>query len=109
MNNYDVFAKLVVETRKKRGLTQKQLAENLGMSHRTILQIEGCRSNPKLETAILIAKCLDISMDAIVFTDKKAPTDLPKCVRDYFHSKSEAKAQKLIELCKTAESLNDIP
>ena len=50
MNNpLDEFGAKVRAEREARGLTQKQLAEKLGMSHRTVMQAEICRSNPKME------------------------------------------------------------
>lgn len=41
---------------KRQHLTQKQLAERLGMNLRTIIDLEICQSNPKFETVCLIAK-----------------------------------------------------
>ena len=62
MNNpLDEFGAKVRSEREVRGLTQKTLAEKLGMSHRTVMQAEICRSNPKFETVVLIARELNIS------------------------------------------------
>lgn len=107
MNNpLDEFGNQVRKKREARELTQKQLAEKLNMSHRTVMQAEIRRSNPKFETVVLLAQELDISLDALVFPETVAPNGVPKCVYDYFKGKTEAEAQKLIDLCKHIEALN---
>lgn len=107
MNNpLDEFGAKVRFEREVRGLTQKTLAEKLGMSHRTVMQAEICRSNPKFETVILLARELNISIDALVFPETTSPNSVPKCVYDFFKGKTDSEAQKLIELCKNIEALN---
>ena len=70
MNNpLDLFAWKVRSERKRQHLTQKQLAERLGMNPRTIIDLETCQSNPKFETVVLVAKELNISVDAAIFPE----------------------------------------
>ena len=70
MNNpLDLFAWKVRSERKRQHLTQKQLAERLGMNSRTIIDLETCQSNPKFETVVLVAKELNISVDAAIFPE----------------------------------------
>ena len=65
MNNpIDLFAWKVRSERKRRHLTQKKLAERLSMNSRTIIDLETGKSNPKFETVILLARELNISVDA---------------------------------------------
>lgn len=110
MNNpFEVFGHKVSEKRKEHNLTQKQLAEKLGMSHRTIMQIETYRSNPKFETVILLAQYLNISLDAAIFSAPPQVGAVPKCVLDYFNEKSGSEAELLIDLCKKAEELKHLP
>jgi len=104
-NPLDAFGMAVRTERAKRKLTQRKLAEKLGMSQRTIMEAEICRSNPKFETVVLLAKELGISLDAIVFPETSSPNTVPKCVYEFFKNKSETDAQKFIDLCKNAESL----
>ena len=62
MNNLlDSFASAMRSARIKRGLTQRALAERLNMSVRTIIEIERCRSSPKFETVMLLARELNVS------------------------------------------------
>lgn len=50
----------IKHSRKKAGLTQKELAENLGVSAAMIAQYETGKRNPKFETIKKIAKALNI-------------------------------------------------
>jgi len=99
----DLFAKELRKARKENNITQRQLAEKLNMSIRTIMEIENCKSNPKFETVITIARELNISLDSIVFGDLNT-NDISKPVIDFFSSKCEEEAQMYIEVCKTIDS-----
>ena len=46
------------EVRQKKGLTQEELASNVGVSRQTIISIERYRYKPSLELAMKIAKKL---------------------------------------------------
>lgn len=97
------------EVRRKRiisGYTQRQLAERLHMSIRAILDLENGVSNPKFETAVLIAKELNISIDAILFPELSTST-VSKTVVDFFAGKTEAEIQKYISLCQQADQLKN--
>ena len=95
MNNpLDLFAWKVRSERKRKHLTQKQLAERLGMNSRTIIDLETCQSNPKFETVVLVAKELNISVDAAIFPEMVNQT-VSKTVVDFFAGKSEAEIEKL--------------
>ena len=108
MNNpLDLFAWKVRSERKRQHLTQKQLAERLGMNPRTIIDLETCQSNPKFETVVLVAKELNISVDAAIFPEMVNQTvskTVSKTVVDFFAGKSEAEIEKFIALCKQAEA-----
>ena len=98
-----LFAWKVRSERKRQHLTQKQLAERLGMNPRTIIDLETCQSNPKFETVVLVAKELNISVDAAIFPEMVNQT-VSKTVVDFFAGKSEAEIEKFIALCKQAEA-----
>ena len=104
MNNpLDLFAWKVRSERKRQHLTQKQLAERLGMNPRTIIDLETGKSNPKFETVVLVARELNISVDAAIFPEMVNQT-VSKTVVDFFAGKSEAEIEKFIALCKQAEA-----
>ncbi len=102
-NPLDLFAWKVRSERKRQHLTQKQLAERLGMNSRTIIDLETCQSNPKFETVVLVAKELNISVDAAIFPEMVNRT-VSKTVVDFFAGKSEVEIEKFIALCKQAEA-----
>lgn len=105
-NPLDLFAADVRAARIKRNLTQRQLADKLHMSVRTIIEIERCKSSPRFETVATIARELDISLDAVVF--QNIQTDgISKTVADFFSGKSEEEIQKYISLCKQADELKN--
>ena len=59
--NDKVLGKNIVELRKEKGISQKQLAEMIHMSPQGLLQIEKGMVNPRAETLEKIVKALDIS------------------------------------------------
>ena len=98
MNNpLNLFAWRVRSERKRQHLTQKKLAERLHMSVRTIIELETCKSNPKFETVALIARELNISLDATVFPNMVTGS-VSKAVVDFFAGKSESEIQKYCTL-----------
>lgn len=103
-NPIDLFAWKVRSERKRRHLTQKKLAERLSMNSRTIIDLETGKSNPKFETVILLARELNISVDAAIFPEMVSAT-VSKTVIDFFAGKSEAEIQMYIALCKQAEAI----
>ncbi len=103
-NPLDLFAADLRAARIKRNLTQRQLADNLHMSVRTIIELERCKSSPRFETVVMLAKELDISLDSVVFQDSKTDR-VSKSVVDFFSDKSEEEIQKYIALCEQADTL----
>lgn len=105
-NPIESFGEAVRIERARGRLTRKKLAEILHLSERTIMEAELARSNSRLETVALIARELNISLDAIVFPDVQRDY-LPKSVVDFFAGKSESEIQKYISLCQYIETLID--
>ena len=103
---FDSFGKSVRQKRLALNMTQVELADRLCMCNRTIVQLENGKGNTKFETLILVARELDISIDASVFMDRTA-NNIPKCVSDYFAGKSESESQKYIDLCKQADKIKN--
>lgn len=83
---------MVRSERERRGLSQSRLAEQAGVSTRTISDIETCNGNPELATLIPIAQFLNISIDAAVQDERKEPDtttyqimkELQNCSEDLF-------------------------
>ncbi|WP_034864821.1 helix-turn-helix domain-containing protein [Thomasclavelia saccharogumia] len=55
--------------RKEHHLTQESLSDMTGISKRHITKIENEIANASFEIISILAKCLDISIDQIIFSD----------------------------------------
>ena len=100
----DSFRDEVRRKRKKQHMTQRQLADKLHLSLRTIMDIENGHTVPRLDTVICICLELDISLDSILYPNLSA-NSISKTASDFFSGKSEQEVQKFIALCQCAESL----
>jgi transcriptional regulator with XRE-family HTH domain len=61
------------EARRARNLSLRTLAERLGVSPSLISQIETGRANPSVSTLYAIAAELDVSLDELLFNDRRPP------------------------------------
>ena len=66
MDVKDVFAERVYKLRAQRGLTQRELGEAIGVSHKTISTIESALRTTSFEKLILLAKFFDVSTDYLL-------------------------------------------
>ena len=60
----------IKEVRQKKEITQKDLAERIGIDYQTISAYENYRQIPSLERAIQIAHALGVTMDDLVDMDR---------------------------------------
>ena len=65
------LAAAIRQARTERGLTQEKLAEALGLSNRTILDVESGFGNPKFENLYQIVTYLKMPADRIFYPDNK--------------------------------------
>ena len=75
MDRIDILRGNMKSARKKMGFTQERLAEVLGISPTHLKHIESGHRKPSLELLFLIAEVLDLSLDEIIFSDKKSAND----------------------------------
>ena len=64
----------IEEERKKRGMTQQQLAGELGVSRQTIISLESGRYNPSILLAHRIARLFDAKIEDIFLFDTEEET-----------------------------------
>lgn len=62
----------LLEVRKRRGLTQAEVAEAAGISDRTYAEIERGTINTRVETILKICKVLCITPDVLLVTENTA-------------------------------------
>lgn len=60
------FSERLVELRKSRGLTQKQLAADLQLSELAIQHYEAQRRKPAFDVLLSVADYFDVSLDYLV-------------------------------------------
>lgn len=60
------FQTRLIDVRRSRGLTQKQLAAEINISEVGLQNYEGGRRKPAFEVLIALADALDVSLDYLV-------------------------------------------
>ena len=71
--DYPEMGERLREARRARSLSLRTLAERLGVSPSLISQIETGRANPSVSTLYAIAAELDVSLDELLFNDRRPP------------------------------------
>jgi transcriptional regulator with XRE-family HTH domain len=71
------FGELIAETRKKKGMSQKELAVSVGVSAPYLNDIEHGRRNPPAEEIVLkLAQILDLPQDHLFLVGGSVPPDI---------------------------------
>lgn len=90
MNNYS-FGNYICELREKRGLSQSQLGERLGVTNKAVSRWENGSAYPSTELMLPLAKELGVTIEDIYRTisDDKAPKTKLRMLLEYLmqHSK----------------------
>ena len=66
MEPYLIFAKRIQQLRKERGLTQKELGDEVDLSQKAISTIESGFRTTTFEKLVLLAKFFDVSTDYLL-------------------------------------------
>ena len=66
MKNLEIFENRVKELRKQKRLSQTELGEVLGLTHKSISTIESGVRGTTIEKLILLAKFFDVSTDYLL-------------------------------------------
>ena len=66
MENLEIFSQRVKGLRKERRLSQKELGEVLGLTHKSISTIESGSRGTTIEKLILLARFFDVSTDYLL-------------------------------------------
>ena len=59
----EVFGKNLIELRKLNNMTQRQVAEKLGIAQPSYIRYENGKAEPSLENLVKIADIFDVSID----------------------------------------------
>lgn len=66
MNNTNVFPERLKEMRLKRGMTQKELGEKVGVKQNTFTNWENGKREPNFDNLIKLAEFLNVSVDKLL-------------------------------------------
>lgn len=66
MNNLEQFSERVLKLRKQRGLSQKELGDAVGLSHKAISTIESGSRGTSLEKLIVLSQFFGVSTDYLL-------------------------------------------
>lgn len=89
MLDQEKIGKFVADRRKNRGMTQKQLAEQLGVSDKAVSKWETGRSMPDNSILIELCEILEINVNELLSGEKLSD--------DSYHGKAEENIVKLME------------
>lgn len=64
----------ITELRKKRGMTQEQLADAIGATRQAVSKWESAKSSPNVEFVIQMGKLFDVSMDYLLLGEDNTAT-----------------------------------
>ena len=67
----NTFGKAIVQLRKEKGLTQKELADTLGVTDKAVSRWETDKNYPDIETLRRLSKMFDVSIDDMLKGDLK--------------------------------------
>lgn len=101
------LATKMLEEREKRGLTQKQVADALGISEGQYAHYEKCRAKPDINVIYELSQLYNASMDAWLGIKKPAPIE-----GDGFEDDTIALAKKMATMSQdeldTLETITDL-
>lgn len=90
MKNYS-FGNYICELREKKGLSQSQLGERLGVTNKAVSRWENGSAYPSTELMLPLAKALDVTIEELykVISEDKSPKTKLRTILEYLmqHSK----------------------
>jgi len=103
INEYPKFNLQVKGIRESMGISQEQLAENIGLTWRSIPNIEGGNVNPKITTLQKIADYLNCDLKILLIPREKLPVEEndPKAVME----EDVPKRQKKLTFAPTTDNV----
>ena len=96
------LATAVKKARKEQGLTQQQVADMADCNSRTVLKIENCKGNPKLETIISLIRVLKIDAREIFNPELEPRTP---AIRHLHYAVEDCTEQEAATLVPVVESV----
>ncbi len=76
------LGRVIRAARKKKGITQENLAEQIGVQTRMVLETENGRGNPRFDGLFAAVRLLDIPSNDIFYYDRTLSTDTDKFLQE---------------------------
>lgn len=97
------------EARKKQGLTQKQLAERMGVTQSMVGQYETNRQPPKITTIIKIASALNVDVTYLISGENNDGTNanVEAFFREWENPKMEEEARRFVKSSKELDATSN--
>lgn len=102
----DFLGKQIQKYRKEAGLSQEELAENVGLSQIHLAYLEQGRRRPSLNALINISNILGISMDLLVGFESNE--NVPARIKQLNHAIKKFPLQNQQRILATIESIVEI-
>lgn len=99
------LADVVKNKRKQQELTQTKLANLIGVDTRTIINIENCSGNPKLEVLYPLLRALNIDPWEIFYSDLPLENKALRKVQSLFSHCTEDEINALLPICESVLSV----
>ena len=98
--NYSLVGQKIKHLRANAGMTQEQMSEKCEISTSYLGHIERGSRKLSLETAVKIADCLRISIDALIIDGKMPDMNILSSVEAIIKKQDDAKKIQFIRLIK---------
>lgn len=98
--NFPMVGQKIKILRNEAGFTQEQMAEACGISTSFLGHIERGTRKLSLETAVKIADCLHVSMDALIMEGKETDINLLSAVEAILRQQKKPKQEQFLRLLK---------
>ncbi|RJR43984.1 MAG: XRE family transcriptional regulator [Desulfobacteraceae bacterium] len=99
MDVKEMIGRRIREIRTKKGLTQEELAEKMGMGPKYLSSIERGKENPTLNTLIALAESLDVAMGEMFnFVELEDTSKLPVRIREMIKGASEKELKVILKV-----------
>lgn len=105
-NISELLGKKLIALRKRKKLTQLQLAEQAGLSLKHLGEIERGRGNPTLDSLSHLAEALGITLSELFLLNKAMPSpeEIENRLIDFIKSSSAAEKQQLFRIVTSLTS-----
>lgn len=84
--NYELVRDRLIKTRKRRGLSLRQVTDETGLSAATLSRFEQKRSTPDLATVEVLVKWLELDRSAVFNAPEEETPDTPSAVRAHLRA-----------------------